>query len=158
MALPYQSATTGQRALLEIQEMLQRFGCTKFATGSDFEKGEIYIQFEHRGRPVLMSASARGYAAAWLKHNPYNSRRRATRAEHEQQALRIGNVAVYSILRDWVKGQITAIEIGVMSFEAAFLSHMMLPSGQRVIDELTQRGMLALPGSDEQSGKPSGGA
>jgi hypothetical protein len=54
-------------------------------------------------------------------------------------------VAVYSILRDWVKGQVTAIEIGVLSFDSAFLPHILLPSGRRVIDEVQARGMLPPP-------------
>jgi hypothetical protein len=32
--------------------------------------------------------------------------------------LRQGHVAVNSILRDWVKGQMTAVECGILSFEA----------------------------------------
>lgn len=30
------------------------------------------------------------------------------------------------MLRDWVKGQTTAVECGIMSFEAAFMPHMLL--------------------------------
>src|SRR3546814_15351460 len=84
----------------------------------------------------MLKASARGDAAAWLKALPYNARTRSTQAEHEAKALKIGGVAVYSILRDWVKGQVTAVEIGMMSFEAAFLSHILLPSGMSVIEHV----------------------
>ncbi len=67
---------------------------------------------------------------------------RATRADHEAKALKVGGVAVYSILRDWVKGQVTAIEIGMLTFEAAFLSHILLPNGQTVIDHVQQQKLL----------------
>lgn len=145
MPLPYQNASTGQRAIQEIQKILRSFGCTKFATGEDFESGEIFIQFERQGRPVNMKASAKGYAAAWLRENPYTSRKRISKSEYETKALEIGGIAVYSVLRDWVKGQVTAIEIGVMSFEAAFLAHIMLPSGQTVINEINKQKMLSAP-------------
>lgn len=145
MPLPYQNASTGQRAIQEIQKILRSFGCTKFATGEDFESGEIFIQFERQGRPVMMKASAKGYAAAWLRENPYTSRKRISKSEYETKALEIGGIAVYSVLRDWVKGQVTAIEIGVMSFEAAFLAHIMLPSGQTVINEINKQKMLSAP-------------
>ena len=69
MTLPYQSATTGKRAMDEIQKHLRQFGCSKFATGEDYDTGEIFIQFEHRGRLINMKASANGYAEAWLKEN-----------------------------------------------------------------------------------------
>jgi len=152
MALPYSTATSGQNAIQDIQKILRGFGCTKFATGEDFETGEVFIQFEHRGRPVTLKASAKGYAAAWLRENPWNSRRKCNRAQHESKALQIGSVAVYSVLRDWVKGQVTAIEIGILSFESAFLSHIMLPSGKRVIEEIEARGMLPAPTDQEGKG------
>lgn len=145
MALPYENATSGNRAIEDIQKMLRAFGCQRFATGEDYETGELFVQFEHRGRMVQLKASAKGYAAAWLKAHPHTSRMRSTRAEHEAKAIKIGGVAVYSILRDWVKGQVTAIEIGMMSFEAAFLSHIMLPSGMSVIEHVQQQKLLPGP-------------
>lgn len=145
MSLPYENATSGNNAINEIQKMLRAFGCTKFGTGEDFETGELFVQFEHRGRMVMLKASARGYAAAWLKAHPYSSRVRGSRAEHEEKALKIGSVAVYSILRDWVKGQVTAIEIGMLTFEAAFLSHILLPSGVSVIEHIQAQKLLPPP-------------
>jgi hypothetical protein len=142
MKLPYENATSGKRAIDDIEKILRAFGCSKFATGSDFDTGEIFIQFDHRNRMISLKASAKGYAAAWLRENPYTPKKRRTRQEHEHKALEIGEVAVYSVLRDWVKGQVTAIEIGVLSFEAAFLSHMMLPNGKRVIEELQEKRLL----------------
>lgn len=145
MGLPYENATSGNNAINEIRKAVQAFGCTKFATGDDFDTGEVFVQFEHRGRAINLRASARGYAAAWLKAHPFGPRTRGTRAEHEARAMKIGSVAVYSILRDWVKGQITAVEIGMMSFEAAFLSHMLLPSGQTVIEHVQAQKLLPAP-------------
>lgn len=142
MGLPYQHTTSGQKALDGIQKILRGFNCTKFGTGEDFETGEITVQFEHRGRMVLMKVSGKNYAAAWLKENPHNSRRQCTLEEHEDKALEIGSIAIYSVLRDWIKGQITAVEIGMMSFEAAFLSHLLLPNGMRVIEQVENTKML----------------
>jgi hypothetical protein len=150
MSLPYENATSGDRAIAEIQKILRAFGVQKFGTGEDFATGELFVQFEHGERRVMLKASARGYAAAWLKAHPYNaSRSRCTRAEHEQKALQIGGTAVYSILRDWIKGQITAVEIGMMSFDAAFLAHLMLPSGDLVIERVQQQKLLAAPADAE---------
>lgn len=145
MSLPYENASTGNNAIQEIQKLLRAFGCTKFATGEDFDTGELFIQFEHRGRRVHLRASARGYAAAWLKEHPFTPRTRGTRGDHEAKALRIGGIAVYSVLRDWVKGQITAVEIGMMSFDAAFLSHLMLDSGKTVMEHVEAQKLLPAP-------------
>lgn len=145
MGLPYEKATSGDKSIAEIQKMLRAFGCTKFGTGEDFETGDLFVQFEHRGRMVMLKANAKGYAAAWLKAHPFGPRTRGNRADYQARALRIGSVAVYSILRDWVKGQVTAIEIGMLSFEAAFLSHIMLPSGVSVIEHIQSQNLLPPP-------------
>lgn len=49
MTLPYSSATSGKNAIADIQKMLKKFGCTKFATGEDFDTGDLFVQFEHNG-------------------------------------------------------------------------------------------------------------
>lgn len=145
MTLPYSSATSGDRALGEIQKILRGFGCTKFGTMVDDEKRELLVQFEYRGRPVSVRASVQGYASAWLKENPYTSRMRKTRAEHERQALDIASTAVYSVLRDWIKGQITAIETGVLSFEGAFLGQILLSNGATVEQHIMASNLLPAP-------------
>lgn len=145
MGLPYENATSGNNAINDIQKMLRGFGCNKFGTGEDFDTGELFIQFEHRGRMVMLKASARGYAAAWLREHPYRPQTKGSRADHEAKALRIGGIAVYSILRDWVKGQVTAVEIGMMTFEAAFLSHILLSSGMSVIEHVQAQKLLPPP-------------
>lgn len=138
MSLPYESATSGERALGEIQKILRGFGCSKFGSMADDEAGEVLVQFEYRGRPVSVKASVKGYAAAWLREHPYNpSRSRSSKVDHERKALNIASIAIYSLLRDWIKGQVTAIETGILSFEGAFLGQIMLPSGETVLDRVT---------------------
>ena len=64
MTLPYENATSGERALGEIQKILRGFGCNKFGSMVDDGTQEVIVQFEHRGRQVSVQASMRGYAAA----------------------------------------------------------------------------------------------
>jgi hypothetical protein len=54
----------------------------------------------------------------------------------------IASVAVYSILRDWIKGQITAIETGILTFEGAFLGQILLGNGQTVLEQVFESKML----------------
>jgi hypothetical protein len=142
MSLPYENATSGERALGEIQKLLRGFGCTKFGSMSDDEAQEIMIQFEYRGRPVSVKASVRGYAAAWLREHPYGRRTRSTKTEHERKALNIASIAVYSIARDWIKGQITAIETGILTFDGAFLGQILLPTGKTVLEHAASAQLL----------------
>ena len=149
MSLPYEKASSGDRAVADMQKILRSFGCNKFGTMLDYDSGELLVQFEHHGRQVCLKASYKGYAAAWLKHHPWGPRSRRTRGEHEQRALEVGSIAVYSVVRDWIKGQTTAIEIGMMSFEGAFLSHLLLKNGQTVIDVVRGQGLL--PAAEDSS-------
>jgi hypothetical protein len=69
---------------------------------------------------------------------------KAARAEHERRALKQAEIPVYLILRDWIKGQVTAIEAGMLSFKGAFLGQILLPSGETVLERVTATNMLAL--------------
>lgn len=147
-SLPYENATSGEKALGEIQKLLRGFGCNKFGSMIDDEAQEILVQFEWRGRQCQVRASIRGYAAAWTKAHPYSARSRCTRVEYERKALDIASVAVYSILRDWIKGQVMAIETGILTFEGAFLGQILLPnSGTTVMEAVFQKGMLPALGN-----------
>lgn len=145
MTLPYESSSSGERALGDIQKILRTFGCNKFGSMIDDGEQEILVQFEYRGRQVNVRASVRGYAAAYLRHHPYTSRSRGTKADHERKALQIASTAVYSILRDWIKGQVTAIETGILTFEGAFLGQIMLPDGRTIMERVQADKLLPAP-------------
>lgn len=145
MTLPYENSTSGERALGEIQKLLRGFGCNRFGSMIDDEAQEILVQFEYRGRQASVRASIRGYAAAWLRAHPYTHRTRSSKVEHERKAMQIASTAVYSILRDWIKGQLTAIETGILTFEGAFLAQMLLPSGQTVLERIQSDNLLPAP-------------
>jgi len=49
------------------------------------------------------------------------------------------------MLHDWIKGQVTAIETGMLSFEGAFLGQIMLPTGETVLERVERNHMLNLP-------------
>lgn len=148
MSLPYENATSGGAALEEIRKMLTKFGCSRFGTMTDNEKGELLVQFSHRNRDVTARASYRGYAAAWLREHPYTARTKATKAQHEQKALVQAEISVCSILRDWIKGQVMAIETGVLSFEGAFLGQIMLPNGKTVVEHVAASGILQIESAE----------
>src|SRR5262249_50711891 len=111
----------------------------------DHAKHEVTLYFEHRGRPVRLQASAKGWAQMWLKENPLSYRARKSKYEHEQEALQQGHLAVSSILRDWIKGQVTAIETGILSFEAVFMPFMLTSDGRPLIERLKETNLLPAP-------------
>lgn len=138
MTVPYEGATSGGKARDEIVKLLRRFGCESVGFMDDFEDHSVLLAFKHRSRPIQLRASARGWAAMWLKEHPYNyARTRKTKTEHEQAALKQGDIAINSILRDWVKGQLTAVECGMLSFEAVFMPYMLTNDGRPLIERIT---------------------
>lgn len=143
-SLPYESATSGDKALTEIQSILGQFGCGTFGTMIDATRGVTIVQFLWKTHPVSIEASWKGYAAAWLKRHPYTHRMRCSRDQHERHALDQAKISVCSILRDWVKAQITAYECGLLPFEGVFMPYLMLPDGRRLLDRV-QSEILALP-------------
>ena len=142
MSLPYENAVSGNRALDDIQKILTGFGASRFGTMTDNEKKEILVQFSYRGRDISVKASVAGYAEAWLKEHPFSSRSRGSLVEYERRAVAQAQVSVCSILRDWIKGQITAIEVGLLSFEGAFLGQILLGNGKTVLDTVEAQKML----------------
>jgi hypothetical protein len=144
--LPYENATSGKTAIDDMQKIMRAFGASSFGCMEDFAKSEVIIQFEWRGQRVVLKASSKGYAEAWLKAHPYSHRMRVTLADYRARSLKLGQTAVYSILRDWVKGQVTAIEVGMLSFESAFLGQLLLPSGQTVMERVAEEKLLQIGG------------
>lgn len=142
MSLPYETSTAGEKALSELQRTLAKFGCQTFGTMTDAERGCTIVQFKWRGRTISLEASWKGYASAWLKEHPYKFTYQRSLQEHERKAMAQAQISVCSVLRDWVKGQITAVECGVMSFDCAFLPHMLLSDGRRVADKVQADGIL----------------
>ena len=146
-SVPYASATSGERARGEIRKLLQRFGCETVGFMDEFAEGRLLLAFQWRGQRVQLRASARGWADLYLRENPWHNRRRCSEAEWQARALEQGMVAVNSILRDWVKGQIMAIETGLTEFRHVFLPYMVTASGETVAEVVDRRGgeLLELP-------------
>jgi hypothetical protein len=143
--VPYSNATSGNAAREETTKLLRRLGCDRIGWMDEYSEHAILLAFEHRQRAVQIRASAKGWAAMFLRAEPWNTRRRSPQKEYEAQALKQGLISVNSIVRDWVKGQFTAIECGIMSFEAAFLPHIVTGDGRTVIERVGEIALLPAP-------------
>lgn len=142
MKIPYETSTAGDKALLELQRNLAKFGCQSFGTAIDAERGMTIVSFKWRERVVQLEASWKGYAQA-LQRNGWRN---------QAQAIEQARISVCSVLRDWTKAQITAVEAGVMSFESAFMPHMLLKDGRRVLDHVQSSNLLPAPPDEKVVG------
>jgi hypothetical protein len=145
MGVTYGGASAGMRARDEISKILRRFGAESVGFMEDFDKHELLLAFTHRGRQIQLRASAKGWAQMYLRKNPWTPKRRTSRVEWEQAALSQGIVAVNSILRDWIKGQVTAVECGILSFESVFLPFMLTNDGRPLFERVAETNLLPAP-------------
>jgi len=139
MSIPYEGATSGMKARDELTKILQKFGCENVGFMDDFAESAVILAFRHRGRAVQLRASAKGWAQMYMKEHPYKQKKT------EGKALAQGLIAVNSILRDWVKGQVTAVETGVLSFEAVFMPHILTSDGRSVLEHIQANNLLPAP-------------
>src|SRR5262245_12720878 len=144
------------RAREEIKKILVRFGAERIGFMDDNIKHEVLLAFMYRGRAIQLKASAKGWAAMWLKQNPHTVLMRTSRHDHEQKALRQGQIAVNSILRDWIKGQMTAVESGVLSFEAVFMPYMLTANGRTLVERIAETNLLPAPEARKVVSLPTG--
>jgi hypothetical protein len=140
MSIPYEHATSGVKARDEIVTTLRRFGCENVGFMDDFAESAVILAFRHRGRNVQLRASAKGWAQMFLKSAKYT-----VSDARRDKALQQGMIAVNSILRDWVKGQVTAVETGILSFEAVFMPHMLTSDGRSVLECIQADKLLPPP-------------
>jgi len=145
VTVPYENATSGAAARDEITRLLRRFGCESVGFMDDFAEQSVLLAFTQRGRQVQLRASAKGWAQMYLKAKPRSSRSRRTEGEYRQQALQQGMIAINSILRDWVKGQVTAVECGILSFETVFMPYMLTSDGRPLIEHVIEAKLLPAP-------------
>lgn len=143
--VPYESATSGAAARDEVVKILRRFGCESVGFMDDFGDHSVLLAFTHRGRQIQLKASAKGWAQMYLKAKPWSTSMRVTCQQHEQRALQQGLIAVNSILRDWVKGQVTAVECGILSFEAVFMPYILTSDGRPLIERVQEAKLLPPP-------------
>ena len=80
----------------------------------------------HPSRPTSAVAGlGQGLGAAVPEAEPVEPVIAALAAGLRAEGAAQGHIAVNSILRDWIKGQVTAIECGILSFEAVFMPFML---------------------------------
>jgi len=132
--IPYTHAASGQKARLEVISLLRQFECDQIGFMDDFNTHSVILAFIHKDRKVQITASAIGWAKMYLAAHPWTSARKTTEENYQRSALKQGLVAVNSMLRDWVKGQVTMIECGLMTFEHAFAAHMLTADGKPLLE------------------------
>lgn len=149
--VPYSNASSGTQAREEITRLLRKMGCESVGFMDEFATGTLVLAFVHNGQPVQLRASGKGWAAWFLRENPHTHGMRKSRSEYETAAQAQGMIAVNSILRDWVKGSIVAVQCGLMPVEAMFMAHMVTNDGRTLLERIGETRLLSAP--EKKDGK-----
>lgn len=152
MKLPYADSKAGSSREAEIRAILRGVGASAVGFMVDDDADQIIVQFRLKGREITIPVRVGAYAEAWLRENPHTSRSRSTFAQYKQRARQQAYCASWAILHDMIKAQAAMIAAGFQDTDTAFLPHIRLPSGHRLVDALQEANApLFLPKAQEAS-------
>lgn len=123
---------SSDRSRQEIEKTLSKYGARQFMYGwGEHEGAEVaVIAFQMRGRQVRFQLKMPDRNSREFTHTPTRMNRRSATAQAEayEQAVKQRWRALLLV----IKGLLEGVEVGIVSFEDAFLAHIMLPNGQSV--------------------------
>lgn len=127
------TSVSPEKSRAEIEEMLRRYGADQFVSGWDGER-KAAIQFRCNGRYVAFHLTLpdreekrfRGTRRQWNRVTR-NYETRQLSAAHEQEVRRC-----WRSLALVIKAKLEAVATGITTFEAEFLSHIVMPDGKTV--------------------------
>lgn len=123
------TAVPVERSRTEIERTLSRFGASSFVFGWD-ATGAM-VGFVCRGRQIRMRLALPAeddYARSPQGRHRTPEQRRNAHAQVVRERWRA--------LALVIKGKVTAIESGIVTFEEEFAMHTLLPNGANVADEV----------------------
>ncbi|MEY5098764.1 MAG: hypothetical protein RJA36_1483 [Pseudomonadota bacterium] len=131
------------RSRTEIQELILRFGVTKF--GTMMEAGCEQFAFETKGRRYRFRVIDPPNDHPYVTRTPTGKPRPTYNQAEAWEKLRrvLWRTLVLSI-----KARLAEVELGMTSFEDAFLAETILPSGQTVAEATKETIALAYQGRD----------
>ncbi len=109
-----QTSVPVDRSKAEIERVLEKYGAARFGTMTEPDKATVY--FEVKGRQLQ-----------WAIPLPDKSK---LRDKYDQEVRRRWRVLVITI-----KAMLEAVESGLLSFDEAFLSHIVIPGTAKTIGE-----------------------
>lgn len=130
----YAAATevSSDRSRAEIERTLARYGARQFMYGYDQTRAIVGFQINSRQVRFVLPLPDRNERE--FTHTPSRGQKR-TAAQHEtayEQAVK----QKWRALNLVIKAKLEAVETGIVTFDAEFLAHLVLPNGRTVADEV----------------------
>lgn len=143
------------RSSEEIRSLLSSFDCDLCSITENWRGGTILVQFVYKGFPVSFTVDINHIADVRLASEPWNRKRRCTEAAYEKAIREKARMVAMRVLCHHLKAALVAVEYGLVTFEAVFLSHFLTKSGETIGEALLPRlhDAVANPGRLLGSGK-----
>jgi hypothetical protein len=120
---------SSDRSRAEIERTLERYGARQFMYGWDEDRA--LVGFQINGRQVRFILPMPDRDDAEFTRTPTGRTRAATQVrEAFEQAVR----QRWRALNLVIKAKLEAVDSGIVTFDAEFLAHLVLPNGQTVGD------------------------
>lgn len=125
------------RSRAEIESVLARYGATSFgyATEESVERSRAMVTFIARGRQIRFLMDLPSRTDKEFTHTPERGTRRSADAAFKawEQACRQRWRALALV----IKAKLEAVDSGIVTFEAEFLAHTIVPgTGQTVAEQI----------------------
>lgn len=119
-----------ERSRMEIERLLTRYKATKFGVWS--EPSRALVQFEAQGRTIQIPVTLPKPDDPKRPRDRYGSKTFGAAAERwvEQETRRRWRVLMLTL-----KAMLESIETGLVTFDQAFLAHMVLPGTARTLGD-----------------------
>lgn len=126
------TSVSSDRSRAEIERTLQRWGATQFMYG--YDESKAIVAFTIKDRQVRFVLPMPDPNAHEFTHTPGRNMKRSPAQAREawEQATRQRWRAMALV----IKAKLEAVESGIVTFDAEFLAHIVLPNGRTVGDEV----------------------
>ncbi len=133
MAFAEKTTVTVAKSKAEIEHLLEKYGAESFLSGWKREEGRAFVAFEYKERHYRIEIPVPLLTDDEFWHTPTGKKRTETQAKSaHDQVCRQRWRAMLLLL----KANLEAVDMGLLSFEQAFLSNTVTPSGQTIGEAL----------------------
>lgn len=122
------TSVSSDRSRAEIERTLQRYGARQFMYG--YDETRAIVQFQTKDRQVRFVLPLPDRNSREFTHTPSKGLLRDPKGWQDayEQAVRQRWRALHLV----IKAKLEAVDTGIVTFDAEFLAHLVLPNGQTV--------------------------
>lgn len=134
MSYAEKTSVSPEKSQAEIQQVLRRYGATRFGVMEDADKA--YVMFEFKGLMIQMDVALPSKTDKRYQNTAIGRPRSANQQlqEFEQDVRQKWRALLLAI-----KAKLEAVQSGISTIEKEFLAFVMMPDGKRLFEHIEPR-------------------